>query len=383
MDLNNNIIDFEEEFKTNEEEFERPVYSDPDQKYTSLFSILTYIVLFFLGFAAMIVLLFIKQPTNRELVFDYFSLAKEEQYLAILDDGDDFDDFINKYKINDSYIYTVGDVKLLSYNSMITEDWISNNFNEIIDGTINKWNIKGSSDEVDLIIIFTETDNIGSTIKSNTSTLKMNFINDYTIGQNALIMFFSYVIVVIPLFILNRKRLVFDFISFKNDKQTKPIGFIAQGFAEFFVVTIALGLVQTLLSLAFGFGTDSVNQASIEIMLKSKYAILMIITVVFIGPLVEEIVFRTSIFNLVKNKKLAILISSIVFGSIHLVTELIMLFSGQFTFFLLAETLAMSIPYVGMGVFFAYLYNKSNQNLFVVYVIHALANLLSVVTIYL
>lgn len=383
MDLNNNIIDFEEEFKNNEEEFGRPVYNDPDQKYTSLFSILTYIVLFFLGLAAVIVLFFIKPPTNRELVFDYFSLAKEEQYLAILDDGDDFDDFINKYKINDSYIYTVGDVKLLSYNSMITEDWISNNFNEIIDGTINKWNIKGSSDEVDLIILLTETDNIGSTIKSNTSTLKMNFINDYTIGQNALIMFFSYVIVLVPLFLLNRKRLVYDFISFKNDKQTKPIGFIVQGFAEFFVVTIALGLVQTLLSQAFGFGTDSVNQASIEIMLKSKYAVLMIVTVVFIGPLVEEIVFRTSIFNLVKNKKLAILISSIVFGSIHLVTELIMLFSGQFTFFLLAETLAMSIPYVGMGVFFAYLYNKSNQNLFVVYVIHALANLLSVVTIYL
>jgi len=48
---------------------------------------------------------------------------------------------------------------------------------------------------------------------------------------------------------------------------------------------------------------------------------MMIISVVLLGPIVEELIFRKSLFSLFENKKLAIIISSLIFGLIHLIAE--------------------------------------------------------------
>ena len=118
--------------------------------------------------------------------------------------------------------------------------------------------------------------------------------------------------------------------------------------------------------------------------MEDKFSILLAFTVVFIGPAVEELVFRKAIFGLVENQKIAFIISAISFGLIHLSTELINLFSkGGFTGLALAETLIVSLPYFGMGIFLSWFYKENGKNISLLIAIHALSNLLSVLGIFL
>ena len=70
-----------------------------------------------------------------------------------------------------------------------------------------------------------------------------------------------------------------------------------------------------------GGGGESQNQQGIEALLFSKYGIIIVIVVIFIGPVVEELVFRKSIHNALRSMRcpvwLMLIISSVLFGLIH------------------------------------------------------------------
>lgn len=115
----------------------------------------------------------------------------------------------------------------------------------------------------------------------------------------------------------------------------------------------------------------SVNQLSIVETLHSGQAVMMIISVVLLGPIVEELIFRKSLFSLFKNKKLAIIISSLIFGLIHLIAEPS-----------LASVIINLPAYLIPGLVFGYFYAKNDENILVPTIAHILSNLISVLLIY-
>jgi len=92
----------------------------------------------------------------------------------------------------------------------------------------------------------------------------------------------------------------------------------------------------------------SVNEEGVQEMIKtSKY--LSIIAIGIIGPIIEELVFRKNFRDLFKNNFLFILMSGLVFGSLHVILSLSSL-----------SDLFLIIPYSSLGIAFAYMYVKTN-----------------------
>lgn len=115
---------------------------------------------------------------------------------------------------------------------------------------------------------------------------------------------------------------------------------------------------------------ETTNQLTIIETLNSGDALMMIASVVLLGPIVEELVFRKTFFSLFKNKISAIIISSLVFGFIHLTGEPSL------------KSALISLPaYFIPGLVFGYIYYKNDENILVPTITHILYNLISVILI--
>lgn len=91
----------------------------------------------------------------------------------------------------------------------------------------------------------------------------------------------------------------------------------------------------------------------------------MFFNIVIYAPLTEELIFRKSFKNAFSNKYLYILTSGLIFGSMHIVSDL----SSY-------QQLLYIIPYSSLGIAFAALYKKTN-NIFSTISIHAFHNFLT------
>lgn len=231
----------------------------------------------------------------------------------------------------------------------------------IFDGTQQKW-----SDDSALLVYYNETD-LGNLDLSTYEVFK-NVRTLYPFHLS-LINFLGYVVCVIPLLFFFFPKFKLDVGTLIKEKQEYPIGNrIINNLAAMIAVSVGLSIVSMLLKQILNLGTDtSTNQSAINSILDSNGAFLMIISAVVIGPLVEEIIFRKVIFGLIPNDILAIIVSSTLFGLVHVTSE--PNFPLFFTNF---------IAYAGMGVFLGCVYKKNRHNLFLLYVIHALANLFSI-----
>ena len=92
-----------------------------------------------------------------------------------------------------------------------------------------------------------------------------------------------------------------------------------------FVVKIGAGLVVALLSTILGLESTSVeNQELVEEMLKSAPLVMMISVAIF-APITEELVFRAGIKDVIKNKKVFIAVSGLIFGLMHVTDSVVFL----------------------------------------------------------
>ena len=115
------------------------------------------------------------------------------------------------------------------------------------------------------------------------------------------------------------------------------------------------------------------NQSVIEEILSSKSAWAMIISAGILGPICEELVFRKSIFDICKTKEMGLIVSSLLFGSIHVVSSLGM-YNGL-------SIILMTIPYVFSGVALGYIYIKNDCNIWVPTTVHIASNVISILGI--
>ena len=119
--------------------------------------------------------------------------------------------------------------------------------------------------------------------------------------------------------------------------------------------------------------STSDNQSVIEEMMRSSGAIPMFLSAVVIGPICEELVFRKAIFDVFKKPEIAIIVSSIAFGLIHIISSI-----GIST---PLELCLMTIPYVSSGIAFGYIYIRFKQNIWIPIIAHTLSNFISMIGI--
>lgn len=181
--------------------------------------------------------------------------------------------------------------------------------------------------------------------------------------------FSLYFILIIGLLIVAWEVLKNDFLNFNKSKKYLQAGLI--GVLLIYAGNIIGNIVTILLEALFQERViESLNQMSIVNILQSRYAIIIVFTVVVMGPLVEEIIFRKTIFSFFKNKKAAIIVSSLAFGLIHVIGETS-----------IQTMLITLIPYLIPGLIFGYIYAKNDENIMVPLISHVILNAVSVILI--
>ena len=113
----------------------------------------------------------------------------------------------------------------------------------------------------------------------------------------------------------------------------------------------------------------SENELIINEILRSSptnFLLLGMACVVF-GPIVEELVFRKTIFELLRNDNISIVISSVIFGLIHVI---------EYNYSFL-EMILTSLPYISSGIVLGVIYSKSGHDIKCNIHIHMICNLIS------
>ena len=195
----------------------------------------------------------------------------------------------------------------------------------------------------------------------------------------------SYLLLMTTTILLCRKHLIEDF-SYVKSNVGEFFKSVFTGLGILYAVSIGTNLIMIILQLLLGLQefseSTSANQEVINQMLTSSgfaATVTVLMTIVF-APVVEELVFRKSFFNLFKEKGWkAIIISGVVFGAIH-VTEAIFaeLQNVNPNMQVVLFELVGLISYAGSGIALGYIYKKNNYNIWVNILIHSLYNGISV-----
>ncbi len=182
--------------------------------------------------------------------------------------------------------------------------------------------------------------------------------------------FIIYILMVPLMLYFMKQDLVYDFEEIKVKRQEILIPVILG-----YVMIIAGNYVSQLLSSFFArlfnvIPNEAVNQTTIINALQSQGVVFMLLSAVILGPIVEELIFRKAIFGLIKSDKIALLVSTFIFGTIHLVNEAS-----------ITEAIINGVSYYVMGFVFGYIYLKNDRNIWIPTIVHIISNLIGVVAI--
>lgn len=150
-------------------------------------------------------------------------------------------------------------------------------------------------------------------------------------------------ITAIILFIIYRKELINDFITFKKD----VIKNFDIGFKCWFVGLIIMMVSNLILNFILNAGGAN-NEQAVQSLL-SSFPVIMAIDVCFLAPFNEEIAFRKTIKDVFKNKWIFVILSFLLFGGAHVISS--------------AKTIIdylYIVPYGALGGAFAYAYYETD-----------------------
>ncbi len=173
-----------------------------------------------------------------------------------------------------------------------------------------------------------------------------------------------YIPIMIVLVTIMFKELKSDALKIKE----KPLFlslFMVIGSAIFFLISYFLSKLVTK------YAGSSLNEEVLESVFSyKKYGIIMLLVTSICGPLVEEIVYRKSIFNILSNKPkwVPILVSTIVFALIHLVST---------TDVSVKTMMLIAIPYFVSSFILAVSYEYSGRNIWVTISMHFVNNFIT------
>ncbi len=179
--------------------------------------------------------------------------------------------------------------------------------------------------------------------------------NKYPLFLKIIILIIYELLILFGVICIYLKTLQNNFKDFKNNFKYYVNNYLKYWFLNFGLMVISSILISIFTNL-----NNSTNQ---EYIIKSlnKFPIYTMISTIIIAPLTEELIFRLNLHKIFKNNILFILISGLLFGSLHLL-------SAQSI-----QEFVYIIPYGISGIIFAYTLQKSN-NIFVPISLHFLHN---------
>lgn len=186
-------------------------------------------------------------------------------------------------------------------------------------------------------------------LKVDTSTLPFSFKIGYMIAYESLM-----IGIFILLFYPKLKR---DFKDMKQNHMT-----YYSTYFKYWILALLIMMASNLLIMKFTGNEVASNEQAIQSLFDQSPLYVFFSAVIF-APIVEELVFRQGIRNIITNKVLFIIISGLVFGGLHVISTDMTTLSELFYL----------IPYCVPGMVFAYILSETN-NIFVSMGIHFMHN---------
>lgn len=172
-------------------------------------------------------------------------------------------------------------------------------------------------------------------LKTNVADIPQKSINFYNFSLEITMILF--------IFIINEKEIRKAISDIKKNHET-----YFNKYFKVYLLGIIIMIISNILISTLG-GGISENESTIRDEFKN-FPIYIFISSVFLAPLLEELVFRLALKEIIKNKYLYILISGLIFGSLHIIT---MPINNLFPLYLLS--------YCSAGWAFAYIMAKTNN----------------------
>lgn len=219
-----------------------------------------------------------------------------------------------------------------------------------------------------LIISFVLFFNLSLVIAYIFKLVGINY-SDFNYIDYACLNTFIELIMFVVVLLFYKKYLKKDLVLFKLNKKDY-IKKIISYFLIFLVVKYGVALFSSLLLVMLGSDLVTSENQETVVTLAKTLPFMMMISTSLLAPFVEEGIFRLGIRKVINNKYLFILVSGLIFGFMHIFPTELPLYVA----------LIESLNYVTMGLLLAYIYNETD-NIYVVIIIHALNNLLSMLMI--
>ena len=219
-----------------------------------------------------------------------------------------------------------------------------------------------------LIISFVLFFNLSLVIAYIFKLVGINY-SDFNYIDYACLNTFIELIMFVVVLLFYKKYLKKDLVLFKLNKKDY-IKKIISYFLIFLVVKYGVALFSSLLLVMLGSDLVTSENQEAVVTLAKILPFMMMISTSLLAPFVEEGIFRLGIKKVINNKYLFILVSGLIFGFMHIFPTELPLYVA----------LIESLNYVTMGLLLAYIYNETD-NIYVVVIIHALNNLLSMLMI--
>lgn len=186
---------------------------------------------------------------------------------------------------------------------------------------------------------------------------------DYTTlketNQNIL-MFINDILLIIFLFYLYKETIKQDFKNFFNNNLKENFKIAL----HYWVIGMTIMIFSNYIISIVNNGKIAVNEESVQALIKTA-PLYMAFELIIFAPITEELIFRKSIRDIIKNPYIYSIISGLIFGSLHAISSLNSIID-----------LLYFIPYCSLGITFALLYSKTN-NIFSTITIHAFHNSLA------
>ena len=188
----------------------------------------------------------------------------------------------------------------------------------------------------------------------------MGIINDIGNLLKSLILLGSEVILLVVLFLIYHKLIIKDFI--KNWKK-----YIPKGLLYWVIGFIGMGFMNILIT--FTVGSDVATNEALNREMITKLPLYAIPVIAFIGPIVEEIVFRFSFRKVIPNKFLYIVITSIIFAGVHMTAS----FDSFSAIWSDIPEFLHIFAYLSLALSFSFAY-RDTDNIFTTMCLHILHN---------
>lgn len=183
---------------------------------------------------------------------------------------------------------------------------------------------------------------------------------DYTsfteIGK-IICMLINDILLLIILFQIYKKSIKQDFKNFFNHNLKENLKIAV----KYWIIGMIVMIISNYIIAIVTNGKLATNEESVRELIKIA-PWYMAFELTIYAPISEELIFRRSIRDIVKNPYIYSIISGLIFGGLHAITSLNS-----------AIDLLYFIPYCSLGITFALLYSKTN-NIFSTITIHAFHN---------